>query len=117
MINVGEINHSSVGSIKLEISNDDLFVKRVKEINREIKDVPRADRMKLWKIRVIGEGRIPAKIQHLIDGSEDTEPPEETTQDLRTPVGNGIAVKPLGHTPPEDAKPARRPRPGGPLNT
>lgn len=69
MINIGHVKHKAVGDITLEISNADEFIKRIKEINKEIPGT-KAEKMKLWKIRVIGADKIPAKIQHLIDNTE-----------------------------------------------
>lgn len=67
-INIGEVNHEKVGSITLEISNDKEFIKRVKEINRQIGR--NEEPMRLWKIRVVGEERVPAEIQRMIGASK-----------------------------------------------
>jgi len=68
------------GQIKIEISNPDDFVRRVK------KEMRRQKRDDLWKIRLIGQGRTPAAIQQLInrtEGKEEApvvEEPETTEQ-------------------------------------
>ena len=122
----------------IEVSNPEEFLKAAKELNRKY-HVRRPT-----KVRALGGGKIPADIQRLIDKTDEPDTPggaiaeaittpeeraevqknrekaiAETTKDLRTPVGDGLAVKPLGHTPPEEQKKpkriAKRARPGGTL--
>ena len=108
MIHVAEFDG---GRIRLEISNQEEFIRKVKKEARRQKK-----RSGTWKIRIIGTDRVSAPIQHLIDDlAGQKTAPAETERDLRTAVGDGIGVKPLGHTPP-DERPAR-PRPGGPLTS
>lgn len=124
MINIGEIDHKAVGRITLEISNDDEFIKRVKEINKEIPG-PRAEKMKLWKIRTIGDDKPSAKIKHLIAASNgSTEPmraseaestesqeksPESPPQNFGDPpMHASTAQEAPMHASGESAKPKRR---------
>jgi hypothetical protein len=107
MIHVAEFNG---GQIRLEISNQDDFIRAVKRTNREIK------RKKLkgdWKIRLIGSERINAPIQQLIADltlssnlNETAERTGETPREILEAASAEI---------PTNGKPVR-PRPGGPLN-
>jgi hypothetical protein len=108
---VGEVKHPSVGSVRLEISNPDAFISRVKEINRDIKRGKKGNKepMKLWKIQALGGDRIPAAVQRLIDASSDetpesAEPRQDIVADMvsRTDDERQHSKKP-------------RPRPGGAL--
>ena len=100
-INIGTIKHKSFGTISLEISNDDEFIKRVKEINRDLPG-SHAENMKLWTIRVITTEKIPAKIRHLMEGASGPAPAE--TEMPESPTEAEIAL-PLRHsaTPPEES--------------
>lgn len=79
MINIGTIEHRNVGHVTLEISNNEEFIQRIKEINEQIPGT-RKEKMKLWKIRVIGADKIPPKIQHLIDDTHQDEGSTESQQ-------------------------------------
>ena len=119
-INIGEITHPTAGQIRLEISNDDEFVKRVKAINKDLPGTNKSN-MTRWKIRRVGEDRVPAKIQQLIDKGGEENGVVETVEAV--PVERELLPSPLDEAevddpPPVDpAKPkrrmARRARPGG----
>ena len=68
-INIAEINHPKGHRVLLEISNDKEFVSRIRQVSAELPGLKR-DNMKLWKIRRIGSGNVPADIQRLMDGTD-----------------------------------------------
>ena len=113
-INIAEIKHKTVGHVTLEISNDDEFIARINEINRQLPGT-KAEKMKLWKIRVVGEERVPAKIRHLVEGSGDGDEDSTETQEVNPKIPSsdfGAASPP----PDPNPKPTRRlaRRAGGP---
>jgi len=54
----------------IEISNDKLFLQRVKEIDKEFKKEG-IDPQKIRKVRTVGDGRVQADVQRLIDGPKE----------------------------------------------
>lgn len=94
-INIAEWNLPSGGEIRIEISNNETFLKRVKEINRE-QHVRRPK-----KVRVLGDERVPAEIQRLIDKTEDE--PESPLADVVS-EDNHIKVDALAPANPEYAE-------------
>jgi hypothetical protein len=104
-INVGEFNPPGMGSARLEISNNDEFIRRYKETNREARRKGITEVEKHWKIRHLGD-RVPAAIQRLIDASNGVmtpmsqlDKPTRNADDLKeVPVRrpNGSVTDPLG---------------------
>lgn len=116
MIHVAEFDG---GRIRLEISNEKEFIKKVKAEARRNKKQPGT-----WKIRIIGTDRVSAPVQRLIDdlGGQKTAPAEPSVPST-PPTTNGSAL--ARHEPKakaaaeewrEQQKPVR-PRPGGPLTS
>ena len=109
MIHIGEIKHKSIGHITLEISNEDEFIRRVKEINKRLPG-NKAEKMKLWKIRVVG-GTEKARIRHLIEGTEkEPEAVSAETQEVNpeSPPSNLGAASPPEAEAPKPTRPTRR---------
>lgn len=68
-INIGDFANPKGGNVHIEISNNDQFIARVREINAEAREQGVTWPIRRWKIRHLGE-RVPAAIQKLIDQSK-----------------------------------------------
>lgn len=117
---IGEVSHPNIGQRRIEISKPESFIARVKEINREIKRGKRGDKepMKLWKIRAVGDERIPVAVQRLIEASNETTESAEDSDRLGEAIKDLEAVQQehgIVVPPNPGARPARRARPGGAL--
>jgi len=68
---LAEFTAPGMGTHKLEISNDDEFIRRYKEVNKKARKKGVKDVEKCWKIKHLGDkSRVPAAIQRLIDASQ-----------------------------------------------
>lgn len=116
MIHVAEFNS---GQIRIEISNQDEFIRQVKKTAREVR------RKKLhgeWRIRLIGGERINAPVQQLIDQLSISTELEKTARRTGETEAEILAAAkeeidsaaPVEPTQSANGKPVR-PRPGGPL--
>lgn len=107
--NVGRIEHPSIGTWQIEISNDKEFLSRLKEINKELKKKGVKEPEKMWKVSRIGEGRVPADIARLMNGP--ALPPEkilETTPESSMESAAALDGEPVKTTTGQKPKTNRR---------
>jgi hypothetical protein len=88
-MNIGVfINPKTKASHRLEISNNEEFIERVRQVNAEAREQGIKWPIRHWKIRHLGDnGKTPAAIQKLIDQSNATgdEPKKNLTEKLAAP--------------------------------
>lgn len=84
-INIGEVDHPEHGQIRIEISNDEEFIARVKQISKGLPGRGLQEKLKHWKIKTIGQDRVPAAIQKMMgEEAKDLDRLGEAIKDLES---------------------------------
>jgi hypothetical protein len=92
-MNIGVFaNPKTKATQRLEISNNEEFIERVRQINAEAREQNIKWPIRHWKIRHLGDnGKTPAAIQKLIDQSNRTDDSPQLTHEKDDEIGQATA--------------------------